>query len=148
MEFTIKELTTIPEMLAQIETIRFLYPNISVEKYEAYLSQMVPHNYTQIGVFDEQQCLGITGCWSATKLWTGKYLEIDNFVVHPDYRSQGIGKLLTDYIEQKAKTLECSSIVLDAFTGNFGAHRFYYNQGYAPKGFHFVKILDEKKMTV
>lgn len=148
MEFTIKELTTISEMLAQIETIRFLYPNISVEKYEAYLSQMVPHNYTQIGVFDEQQCLGITGCWSATKLWTGKYLEIDNFVVHPDYRSQGIGKLLTDYIEQKANSLECSSIVLDAFTGNFGAHRFYYNQGYAPKGFHFVKILDEKKMTV
>jgi len=144
----IQELTTIPEMLAQIETIRFLYPNISVEKYEAYLSQMVPHNYTQIGVFDEQQCLGITGCWSATKLWTGKYLEIDNFVVHPDYRSQGIGKLLTDYIEQKANSLECSSIVLDAFTGNFGAHRFYYNQGYAPKGFHFVKILDEKKMTV
>lgn len=144
----IKELTTIKEMLAQIETIRFLYPNISEEKYEAYLSQMVPHNYTQVGVFDEQQCLGITGCWSATKLWTGKYLEIDNFVVHPDYRSQGIGKLLTDYIEQKAKTLECSSIVLDAFTGNFGAHRFYYNQGYAPKGFHFVKILDEKKMTV
>lgn len=144
----IKELTTIKEMLAQIETIRFLYPNISEEKYEAYLSQMVPHNYTQIGVFDEQQCLGITGCWSATKLWTGKYLEIDNFVVHPDYRSKGIGKLLTDYIEQKANSLECSSIVLDAFTGNFGAHRFYYNQGYAPKGFHFVKILDEKKMTV
>jgi len=144
----IKELTTIKEMLAQIETIRFLYPNISEEKYEAYLSQMVPHNYTQIGVFEEQQCLGITGCWSATKLWTGKYLEIDNFVVHPDYRSKGIGKLLTDYIEQKANSLECSSIVLDAFTGNFGAHRFYYNQGYAPKGFHFVKILDEKKMTV
>lgn len=144
----IKELTTTKEMLAQIETIRFLYPNISEEKYEAYLSQMVPHNYTQIGVFDEQQCLGITGCWSATKLWTGKYLEIDNFVVHPDYRSKGIGKLLTDYIEQKANSLECSSIVLDAFTGNFGAHRFYYNQGYAPKGFHFVKILDEKKMTV
>ncbi|WP_347051505.1 GNAT family N-acetyltransferase [Flavobacterium olei] len=148
MKFTIKELTTIKEMLAQIETIRFLYLNISEEKYEAYLSQMVPHNYTQIGVFDEQQCLGITGCWSATKLWTGKYLEIDNFVVHPDYRSKGIGKLLTDYIEQKANSLECSSIVLDAFTGNFGAHRFYYNQGYAPKGFHFVKILDEKKMTV
>jgi hypothetical protein len=30
-------------------------------------------------------------------------------------------------------------IVLDAFTGNFTAHRFYYNQGYGPKGFHFVK---------
>ncbi len=144
----IKELTTIPEMLAQIETIKFLYPNLSIEKYESYLSEMLPHNYTQIAVFENETCLGLKGCWSATKLWTGKYLEIDNFVVNPNYRSKGIGKLLTDYVEKKALELNCSSIVLDAFTGNFGAHRFYYNQGYAPKGFHFVKILDEKKLTV
>ncbi|MRX39328.1 GNAT family N-acetyltransferase [Flavobacterium sp. LC2016-23] len=148
MNLQIQELVTIPEMLLQIETMRFLYPNLSVEKYEAYLSEMVPHNYMQIGVFEGEICVGITGCWSATKLWTGKYLEIDNFVVNPSHRSKGIGKLLTDFIEQKAIALECSSIVLDAFTGNFGAHRFYYNQGYGPKGFHFVKILDEKKLTM
>lgn len=143
----LRELTTIQGMLDQIETIRFLYPNISIEKYKSFLSEMVSHNYTQIAVFENEVCLGITGCWSATKLWTGKYLEIDNFVVHPEHRSKGIGKVLTDYVEKKAKELGCSSIVLDAFTGNFGAHRFYYNQGYAPRGFHFVKILDESKMT-
>jgi GNAT superfamily N-acetyltransferase len=148
MDLTIKELTKTAEMVAQIEIIRFLYPNISVEKYENYLSQMIPHNYVQIAVFENEICLGLTGCWSATKLWTGKYLEIDNFVVDPEHRSKGIGKLLTDYIEQKAVSLDCSSIVLDAFTGNFAAHRFYYNQGYAPKGFHFVKILDENKLTL
>jgi len=143
----ITELTKIEEMLAQIETIKLLYPNISKEKYHAYLLDMVPHNYTQIGVFENNICLGITGCWSATKLWTGKYLEIDNFVVHPEYRSKGIGKLMTDYIEHKALEIGCSSIVLDAFTGNFGAHRFYYNQGYVPRGFHFIKTLDENKLT-
>jgi GNAT superfamily N-acetyltransferase len=147
MNLQVKELTTITAMLTQIEIMRFLYPNLSVEKYQAYLAEMVPHNYIQIGIFDDEICLGITGCWSATKLWTGKYLEIDNFVVNPNFRSKGIGKLLTDYIEKKALDLECSSIVLDAFTGNFAAHRFYYNQGYEPKGFHFVKILDEKKLT-
>ncbi|WP_343705114.1 GNAT family N-acetyltransferase [Flavobacterium sp.] len=148
MALQIKELRTIEDMVAQIHTIRFLYPNISLEKYETFLAEMLPHNYIQIAVFEDDICLGLTGCWSATKLWTGKYLEIDNFVVNPEYRSKGIGKLLTDYIEKKAIELNCSSIVLDAFTGNFGAHRFYYNQGYAPKGFHFVKILDEKKLTV
>ena len=142
-----REFTTIDEMLTQIDTIRFLYPKITLEKYKSFLSDMLPHNYTQIAVFENDVCLGITGCWSATKLWTGKYLEIDNFVVHPEHRSKGIGKILTDFIEQKAVNLGCSSIVLDAFTGNFGAHRFYYNQGYAPKGFHFVKVLDENKLT-
>ncbi|MFB9078137.1 GNAT family N-acetyltransferase [Flavobacterium procerum] len=147
MKLHLKELTTIPEMLEQINTIRFLYPNITLEKYEAFLNDMVPNNYIQIGVFENEVCLGITGCWSATKLWTGKYLEIDNFVVNPEHRSKGIGKMLTDYIDQKAHDLGCSSIVLDAFTGNFAAHRFYYNQGYGPKGFHFVKVLDENKLT-
>lgn len=147
MTLQTRELTTIEEMLLQIDTMRFLYPHITLEKYQSFLSEMIPHNYTQIAVFENEVCLGITGCWSATKLWTGKYLEIDNFVVHPEHRSKGIGKILTDYIEQKALDLGCSSIVLDAFTGNFGAHRFYYNQGYGPKGFHFVKVLDEKKLT-
>lgn len=147
MKLYVKEISAISEMLDQIDTIRFLYPNITIEKYESYLLEMIPHNYTQIGVFENDVCLGITGCWSATKLWTGKYLEIDNFVVNPEYRSKGIGKRLTYFIEKKALDLGCSSIVLDAFTGNFGAHRFYYNQGYAPKGFHFVKVLDEKKLT-
>lgn len=147
MTLQTRELTTIEEMLSQIDTMRFLYPNITLEKYQSFLSEMVPHNYTQIAVFENDFCVGITGCWSATKLWTGKYLEIDNFVVHPEHRSKGIGKILTDYIEQKALDLGCSSIVLDAFTGNFGAHRFYYNQGYGPKGFHFVKVLDENKLT-
>ncbi|KOP37295.1 N-acetyltransferase [Flavobacterium sp. WLB] len=147
MALQIREFTTVDEMVAQIDTIRFLYPNMTLEKYQSFLSEMVPHNYIQIGVFENNICLGITGCWSATKLWTGKYLEIDNFVVNPEYRSKGIGKMLTDYIEQKALDLGCSSIVLDAFSGNFGAHRFYYNQGYGPKGFHFVKVLDENKLT-
>ncbi|MEZ0129272.1 GNAT family N-acetyltransferase, partial [Flavobacterium sp. LBUM151] len=63
MKLQIQELTTIKEMLQQIDTMRFLYPNLSIEKYEAYLSQMVPHNYIQIGVFEDGMCLGITGCW-------------------------------------------------------------------------------------
>ena len=143
----IKELTTIEEMLAQIGVMQQLYPKLSKEKYISYLQEMIPHNYTQIAVFDEHVCVGITGCWFSTKLWSGKYLEIDNFVVHPDHRSKGIGKLLTDYVEQKAIDLACTNIVLDAFTTNFAAHRFYYNQGYGPKGFHFVKILNEEGLT-
>lgn len=136
-------LTTVDEMLSQIETIKFLYPNMTIERYEGFLSDMIPKNYKQVAVFNEDQCIGLTGFWFGTKLWTGKYLEIDNFVVHPDYRKNGIGKLLTDFIDEKAKELNCTCVVLDAFTGNFDAHRFYYNQGYVPRGFHFIKTIDE-----
>jgi GNAT superfamily N-acetyltransferase len=136
-------LTSVQEMLSQIETIKFLYPNMTIERYEGFLSDMIPKNYKQVAVFDGETCVGLTGFWFGTKLWTGKYLEIDNFIVHPDYRKNGIGKLLTNFIHEKAKELNCTCIVLDAFTGNFVAHKFYYNQGYVPRGFHFIKTIDE-----
>ena len=139
----LKIFTTVDEILSQIEMIKFLYPNMTKERYESFLSDMIPKNYKQVAVFSEDKCIGLTGFWFGTKLWTGKYLEIDNFIVHPDYRKNGIGKLLTNFIDEKAKELNCTCVVLDAFTGNFDAHRFYYNQGYVPRGFHFIKTINE-----
>ena len=142
MKLQIKELTTKQEMLDQFDVMQHLYTKFTLEKYDSYLTEMTPHNYKQVAVFEQDVCIGISGLWSGTKLWSGKYLEIDNFIVHPDHRKKGVGKMMTDYIDAKAKETGCTMIVLDAFTGNFAAHRFYYNQGYAPKGFHFLKILN------
>jgi predicted GNAT family acetyltransferase len=107
----------------------------------------VPHNYKQVAVFENEKCVALTGFWSGIKLWSGKYIEIDNFIVHPEHRSKGYGKAMTDYINEKALESNCTMIVLDAYTGNFTAHRFYYNQGFVPKGFHFLKILNEDGLS-
>ena len=147
MPLLLKELTTKQGMLSNIELMRFLYPTFTVEKYDAYLTEMIPHNYKQIAVFEQDVCVGISGLWSGTKLWSGKYMEIDNFIVHPDHRKKGVGKMMTDYVDDKAKETGCTMIVLDAFTENFTAHRFYYNQGYVPKGFHFLKIINKEGLS-
>ena len=147
MPLLLKELTTKQGMLSNIELMRFLYPTFTVEKYDAYLTEMIPHNFKQIAVFEQDVCVGISGLWSGTKLWSGKYMEIDNFIVHPDHRKKGVGKMMTDYVDAKAKETGCTMIVLDAFTENFTAHRFYYNQGYVPKGFHFLKIINKEGLS-
>ena len=147
MPLLLKELTTKQGMLSNIELMRFLYPTFTVEKYDAYLTEMIPHNYKQIAVFEQDVCVGISGLWSGTRLWSGKYMEIDNFIVHPDHRKKGVGKMMTDYVDAKAKETGCTMIVLDAFTENFTAHRFYYNQGYVPKGFHFLKIINKEGLS-
>ena len=138
-----KELNSLEELLAQFETIKFLYPNMTLETYKSFLEDMIPKGYKQVAVFENEVCLGMTGFWFGTKLWTGKYIEIDNFIVHPNHRKKGIGKIISEYIDIKAEELKCTCIVLDAFTGNFPAHRFYYNLGYVPRGFHFIKTINE-----
>jgi GNAT superfamily N-acetyltransferase len=80
-------------------------------------------------------------------MWCGPYLELDNVVVKASARGTGAGKIMQEYLENKATELGCHIMVLDAYSNNFKAHRFYYNQGYAPRGFHFIKILEEDKLT-
>lgn len=143
----VRELNGKEEMLRYISVMNELYPTLTLEEYERDLTEMLRNNrYGQAAVFDGDECLGIAGFWIGTKLWCGKYLEIDNLVVSSKYRSKGAGKLLFDYLGAKAKKEECSMIALDSYTSNFKAHKFFYNEGFGPKGFHFIHVLQEDKL--
>lgn len=143
----VRELTTKEAMLEQLSVMQELYPQLTEDYYAEMLDRMLPHNYGQIAVFDDTTCLGISGYWYGTKLWCGSYIELDNVIVSEKARGKGVGKLLSEYLETKANELNCNILVLDAYSNNFKAHRFYYNQGFAPRGFHFIKLLQKDKLT-
>lgn len=143
----VRELTTKEEMMQYIDVLQELYPSLTPENYSKDLDAMIPNNrYGQVAVFDGEQCVGISGYWIGTKLWCGKYLEIDNLVVSSKHRSKGAGKLIFDHLDKKAQEEGCSMMALDSYTVNFKAHKFFYNEGFSPKGFHFIKILEEEKI--
>lgn len=137
------ELTCKEEMLEQLPIIQHLYADFTVEKYNALLDEMLPINYKQLIIKENNETIALAGFWIATKLWCGKYLELDNVIVHPNHRSKGIGKVITEYLIQKAIDNHCTMAALDAYTTNFAAQKFYMNHGFVPKGFHFVKYLKE-----
>lgn len=139
----IRILTQKTEMLEHLDIIKQLYPDFTSEKYGTLLDDMLKSNYQQIIVTKNNQTIALTGVWIATKLWSGKYVEIDSFVVHEDFRGQKIGDILIEEVHKIAKEVKANQIVLDAFTTNFAAGKFYINHGFNPKGFHFVKILNQ-----
>ena len=144
---TLRELNGLDEMLQTLDVLQELYPYLTPENYLADLKEMLPNNrYGQVAVFDGDTCVGVSGYWIGTKLWCGKYLEIDNLVVSAKVRSKGVGKMIFDYLAEKAQEEECSMVSLDSYTSNFKAHKFFYNEGFAPKGFHFINILDAEKI--
>lgn len=132
------------QMLAQLDVLQGLYPSLTMAQYATELDLMLPLNYSQLAVFDQDECIAICGIWIGNKLWVGKYLELDNIVVKEAYRSRGVGDLIFKTLEQKAHQENCNMLSLDSYTSNFKAHKFFYNQGYSPKGFHFIKLLNEK----
>ena len=142
----VRELIDKEEMLKNLSVLQDLYPSLTLSEYSSELDLMLPHNYGQVGVFEGDICLGLSGFWIGTKLWCGKYLELDNIVVSKTQRSQGIGKLLFDFLHKKALENDCTMLSLDSYTTNFKAHKFFYNEGFAPKGFHFINILKDEKV--
>lgn len=142
----LRELTTKDEMLKNFEIILEMYPTITFEEYSTELDAMLPHNYGQVAVYDGETCAGLTGFWIGSKLWCGKYMELDNVVVCSKYRRRRIGEQLFQHMEQKAKDLGCTMLALDSYTDNFPSHKFFYTQDYVPRGFHFINILDKSKV--
>jgi GNAT superfamily N-acetyltransferase len=139
----VRELVDKEEMLKYLPVLKELYPSLTAEEYSRELDEMLPCRYGQVAAFEEDECVAICGFWIGNKLWIGKYLELDNIVVRESHRSQGVGKLMFDFLERKAFEQQCKMLSLDSYTSNFKAHKFFYNEGYAPKGFHFVKLLDK-----
>ncbi len=141
IEFNKKE-----EMISAYKLINEMYPTISLEDYSNELDLMLLNNYKQIAVFEHEEMIGISGFWVGTKLWCGKYLELDNVFTSTKHRSKGVGDLIFTYLEKKALELNCTMLALDSYTDNFKAHKFFFKKGYIPRGFHFINILDKTKI--
>ena len=144
MELRTEFLYDKPQILSHLDVLQELYPSLTAEQYDRELDLMLPHNYSQLAVYANDKCIAICGIWIGNKLWIGKYLELDNIVVCAGHRSQGVGDLIFKTLEQKAKEENCNMLALDSYTSNFKAHKFFYNQGFGPKGFHFIKLLNRE----
>lgn len=139
----LKKLSTVEEMLPHYDLIAQLSPQLSMEQYRELLTIMVGRSYYQVAAYENGRCVGVSGYWLGAKLYSGKYLEIDNFIVEASSRHKGIGKLLVDWMVAEAKAQGCETVMLDAYVENFTAHKFYYRQGFVARGFHYLKKISE-----
>jgi ribosomal protein S18 acetylase RimI-like enzyme len=139
MSYSFRILTEKADMLPLFPLVHQLSPSVSEERYAHLLDDMIAHQYRMVAVFEGEQCIALSGIWVATKIYSGRYLEMDNVVVANTHRSLGIGKLLTQYIEALALSEGCEMIMLDAYLENDKAHAFYERAGFIRRGYHFLK---------
>lgn len=139
--FIIKTIDNASEMIAQYDLICQLSPNVTFDEYSLMINDMVKLNYQQAVAYINEKPIGVCGFWINTKIYSGKYIELDNVVVDRNYRNKNIGQLLCDYVLEIAKQQNCNTAMLDAYLENTQAHTFYERNGFTKKGFHFIKPL-------
>ena len=113
-----------------------------VETISGRLEEMFSQNYKCLGIYSENQLVGICGLWFLTRHYCGKTMEPDHVVIHPDYQGRGFGNKLFEWLFDYARQNGFEATELNSYVNNTGSHKFYYNLGYVIKGYHFVKILD------
>lgn len=145
------EITIRPLAAADLADAAVLLATMNVETPPALIRQrletlLADHSHYQLlGAFDGEALAGVVGAWIATKIWCGRYLEIDNLVVDPAHRSSGIGSLLIGHLETVARERDCKLLVLDSYTSNRPSHRLYHRLGFEIWGFHFIKPVGDWK---
>lgn len=145
------EINIRPLVAADLAGAADLLATLNVETPVALIRQrldtlLADHSHYQLlGAFAGDKLTGVAGAWIATKIWCGRYLEIDNLVVDPSQRSSGIGSLLIEHLETVARERDCKLLVLDSYTSNRPSHRLYHRLGFEIWGFHFIKPIGDWK---
>ncbi|RMA57775.1 GNAT family N-acetyltransferase [Ulvibacter antarcticus] len=103
--------------------------------------EMITQNYECLGIYDAETLIGICGMWYQTRHYAGRSIEVDHVIIDEKYRNQGLGKRLMQFVYDLALSKKCRWVELNTYVHNFPSHKFYYNEGFVAKGYHFIKEL-------
>ncbi len=108
---------------------------------ERQISMFDFEHYNCFGLFNQDELIGVSSGWITVRLYSGRQLEIDNFIINSKLHSKGYGKLFITELEAWAKQNNCVTIELNTYIQNERSHKFYFNQDYKILGFHFQKSI-------
>ncbi|TVZ57214.1 hypothetical protein OD91_2530 [Lutibacter sp. Hel_I_33_5] len=132
------------DILSIIPLLRKINSKTPDSILEKRLLEMVklPH-YECIGLYLDEELIGISGLWYSTRHYIGKSVEPDHVVIDENHRNKGLGNTFFKWIYEHTKSKGCEGIELNTFVENRKSHKFYYNEGFEIFGFHMLKVLRE-----
>lgn len=133
------------EEMDQILPLAFLLNNGKIEYslLEKRLKDILAMGgYQCIGVYNNEELIGICGLWVLNKLYSGKHIEPDNVFIKEEYRNKNIGKLMMDWLFNYAKEIGCIGSEVNCYVNNEKGKRFWEAQGYEALGYHLFQKFD------
>jgi len=134
-ELDLKELDTVYNVLSQLRE------ELSYKEFEDLIYDMRHMEYKMIGIMENERLITYAGVAVQTNLYHKRHLYVFDLVTDKEYRGQGYGVMMLEYLKDYAKMGMCENIVLSSGFAREDAHRFYENDGFSKKSFMFVKTL-------
>ena len=126
------------EWLARAELVhRQLRPHLPVD----YMAKMIRvlADARMILAIEGDVVLGLAVYRWHENTYDGLKFYIDDLVTDDGHRSQGVGHALVARLEEIARKLGVSGLVLDSGTQRTHAHKFYFREGFVITSFNFKK---------
>ena len=132
---------TEPVWLARAEaTHRELRPQLDSD-YADQMQAIFADGGEMIVAVDGEDVLGVAVFRQYRDTFSGTKFYVDDLVTTSQRRSQGVGKLLLDWLQQEARQRGAANFMLDSGTQRIDAHRFYHREGLVIASFNFRKPL-------
>ena len=129
------------ELHETIPLLRESNPHISENTLKERQNEMVANNYRCVGMFLDDELIGISGVWILIKYYVGKHVELDNVYLKKEYQGKGLGQQMVSWILDYAKSLGCEASELNCYIHNDGGNKFWSSQGYEAIGYHYQRKL-------
>jgi GNAT superfamily N-acetyltransferase len=126
------------EWLARAEGVhRELRPHLPAD-YTGKMKRVLTSARMALAVQDAE-VLGLAVYRWHENTYDGLKFYVDDLVTTESHRSRGVGKVLMAHLEQVARTMGASGMVLDSGTQRTQAHKFYFREGFVIPAFNFKK---------
>lgn len=130
-----------PAWLARAEAVhRELRPQLASD-YVAQMQGIFADGGEMVIAIDGEHVLGVAVFRQYRDTFSGTKFYVDDLVTTSQRRSQGVGKLLLDWLQQEARRRGATNFMLDSGTQRIDAHRFYHREGLVIASFNFRKPL-------
>ncbi|USW93458.1 GNAT family N-acetyltransferase [Pseudomonas proteolytica] len=142
MAYTLRHLADPQAFEASFDLMRVLRPHITEPaNYVAQLLRQTAQGYRLLAAWDAGRVVGLAGYRELENLLYGRFIYVDDLVVHPDLQRSGLGARLLDTVRIEAMQRGCTHFVLDTGLHMPLAQRFYFRQGLLAHGMHFTQSL-------
>ena len=127
------------QLISIIPLIKHLNPTLSETTLKTRLDEMLDQAYQCAGLYLDDQLIGICGFWIMTKFYVGKHIEPDNVFILPEFRRQGLGRKLLEWVYDYGLSQGCIASELNCYISNKKGDAFWEQEGFEKIGYHYQK---------